>query len=150
MRFRYAWSTNQLSEKAEAASLPTSTSLRPVFVAWERLTRLPAGTSFQPIQIQHLGIGVPQPCGNFSRLKRPVSRTQVAIEKIRNFFSRARLPDSIQCSKDVLVEVAVRIWSIGRFRLSGLKSDLLAGTHSVFDPDHKYKPQITTDRSIRA
>jgi hypothetical protein len=54
-------------------------------------TGLPAGTSFQPMESQYFVSGVTQPGCNFPRLKRPLSRTKVAIEQLGNFFSRAWL-----------------------------------------------------------
>jgi hypothetical protein len=65
-------------------------------------------------------------------LKRPISGTEVAIKQLGNFFSRARLLDLIQRSKDVFVEAAVRIWRVTHLRFSGLKVEMLRGAHVVF------------------
>ncbi len=90
---------------------------------------LPARAVFQPVQAQHLLAGVPQPSRNLSFLKRPISGTEVAIEQLCDFFSRARLFDPVQRSKDMLIETAVRIGRLTHLRFSGLKVELLRGTH---------------------
>lgn len=93
---------------------------------------LPARASFQPIQTEHVFAGVPQPGRNFSRLKRPISGTEVAIEQLCDFFSRARLLDLVQGSPYVFVEAAVRVWNLTLLRFAGLKLDLLRGAHFGF------------------
>jgi len=42
--------------------------------------------------------GVPQPSANFSNLKRPLPRAEVAIHQLGYFFSGARLLDLVQRS----------------------------------------------------
>src|SRR5258708_10892269 len=103
-----------------------SFSGEPVYREWGGL---PARPIFQPIQAQHLFAGVPQPGRNFSFLKRPISGTEVAIEQLCDFFSRARLLDPVQRSKDMLVKTAVRIGRLLHLRFSGLKVELLRSTH---------------------
>jgi hypothetical protein len=49
--------------------------------------------AFEPIQIQGSLGGVPQPSGNFSYLKRPILRTEIAIYQLGYFRSGARLVD---------------------------------------------------------
>src|SRR5207302_9153078 len=93
---------------------------------------LPARASFQPIQSQYVVTRVPQPGCNFSFLKRPISRTKVAIEQLRNFFSRTWLPNLVQRSKHMVIEAAVRVWNLTHFRLSGLKGNLPRAAHSIF------------------
>src|SRR6266404_9380455 len=93
---------------------------------------LPARASFQPIQSQYLVTVALQPRRNFSGPKRPISGTKVAIEQLRNFFSRAWLPNLVQRSKHVVIEAAVRVWNLTHFRLSGLKGDLSRAAHSIF------------------
>ncbi len=52
---------------------------------------------------------------NFLRPKRPLSRTKIAIEQLRNFFSRAWFPNLVQRSKDMVFEAAVRVWNLTHF-----------------------------------
>jgi hypothetical protein len=59
----------------------------------------------------------------------PISRTEVAIEQLSDFFSRARLLDPVQRSKDMLLETAVRIGRLAHLRFSGRNVDLLRGAH---------------------
>jgi hypothetical protein len=59
---------------------------------------LPAGAAFKPIQIQDSMGGVPQPSADFSYLKRPVLRVEVAIHQFGYFLSGARLLDLVQRS----------------------------------------------------
>src|SRR6266568_7395894 len=95
---------------------------------------LPARASFQPIQSQYLVTGALQPRRNFSGPKRPISWTKVAIEQLRDFLSRAWLPNLVQRSKDMVIEAAVCVWNLTRFRLSGLKGNLSRAAHSIFGP----------------
>ena len=98
----------------------------------EWLRALPARAISQPIQREHVFLGVAQPGRNFSRLKRLVSRAKVAIEQFCDFFNRARLLDLVQGSEDMLVETVFRIWNLAHLRFSGLKADLLKGAHFAF------------------
>jgi len=87
------------------------------------LTEVKDGTTCEddfPVQTQDLVIGIPQPGRNFSRLKRPISRTQVAIEQLCDFFNSAGLFDLVQRSKNVLVEAALRMWNLTHLGFSGL------------------------------
>jgi hypothetical protein len=68
----------------------------------------------------------------FSRLKRPISRTKIAIKQLGNFFSRAWLPNLVQRSKEMVIEAAVRFWNLTHFRHSGLKVNLPRAAYSVF------------------
>jgi len=45
----------------------------------------------------------------FLSSERPISRIEIAIEQLRDFFSRAWLPNLIQRSRDMVIEAAVRI-----------------------------------------
>jgi len=90
---------------------------------------LPARPISQPIQTEYVFLGVVQPGGNFSHLKRLVSGAEVAIEQLCNFFSRGRLPDLVQGSRDMLVETVVRVLNLAHLRFSGSKADLLKGAH---------------------
>jgi hypothetical protein len=56
---------------------------------------LSARTSSQPIQCRHCVISVPQPGSDFSSLKQPIPGAKIVIEQLRDFFSRAWLPDLI-------------------------------------------------------
>jgi len=81
---------------------------------------LPARAVFQPVQAQHLFAGIPQPRRNFSFLKRPISRTEVAIEQLSDFFSRARLLDPVQRPKEEIRlalpwEFDLTVWSTKKF-----------------------------------
>jgi hypothetical protein len=97
----------------------------------EWLRALPARAISQPIQGEHVFLGVAQPARNFSDLKRLVSGAEVAIEQLCEFFSRGRLFDLVQGSQEMLVETVVRIWNLAHLRFSGLKADLLKGAHFV-------------------
>jgi hypothetical protein len=60
--------------------------------------------AFEPIQIQGSLGGAPQPSGNFSYLKRPILRTEIAIYQLGYFRSGARLVDPVHRSSHGLVE----------------------------------------------
>ena len=91
-----------------------------------------------------------QPIGDFSRLKRPIPGTQVAIKQLRDFLSCAWLPDLVQRSKDMLVEASVRIWNLTHFGLSDLKLGLLRAAHFSVLSSGKQEQQVTMDGRIRA
>jgi hypothetical protein len=59
----------------------------------------------------------------------PISRTEVAIEQLSDFFSRARLLDPVQGSKDMLFETAVRIGRLAHLQFSSRNVDLLRSAH---------------------
>src|SRR5207253_7712812 len=92
----------------------------------------PAPAISQPIQTAHVFLGVAQPGRNIPHLKRLISRAEVAIEQLCEFFSRARLLDLVQGSEDMLVETVARLWNLAHLRSSGLKADILKGAHFVF------------------
>jgi len=52
---------------------------------------------------------VPQPSADFSDLKRPILRTEVAIRQFGYFLSGAWLLDLVQRSSQVFVETGIRI-----------------------------------------
>src|SRR6201993_1381287 len=70
---------------------------------------LPAGAVFKPIQTQNSIAGVPQPSADFSYLKRPILRTEVAIHLLGYFLSGARLLDLIQRSSHSFIETGIRV-----------------------------------------
>jgi hypothetical protein len=88
---------------------------------------LPARAVFQPVQPQHLFAGIAQPSRNFSFLKRPVSGTEVAVEQLCDFFSRARLLDPVQRSEDMFVETAIRIGQPDAFGGRGFEGGAVEG-----------------------
>jgi hypothetical protein len=97
-----------------------------------RGTELPAGTNFQPIQPHYIVARVPQPRFNFSRLKRSISRIQVAIEQLCDLFYSAGLFDLVQRSEHVLIEGTVRFLNLTHFGFSDLKANLPRAAHLVF------------------
>ena len=76
---------------------------------------LPARPNPQPVESQRFILGVPQPFRDFLCLECAIPRVQFMIEQLGNFFDRARFPDSVQSSRDVLVERASRIGSLRHF-----------------------------------
>jgi len=108
---------------------------------------LPMRAISQPIQTEHVFLGVAQPGRNFSHLKRLISRAEVAIHQICDFFSRARLLDLVQGSQDMLIETVVRTWNLAHLRFSG-RADLLKGAHFVFGllPQNKNSDSGRTGR----
>ena len=112
---------------------------KPVIVAWQAKRSVVCAASYEarsfgvhsamPAQTGHVVFGVAQPGRNFSHLKRLVSRAEVAIEQLCDFFSRGRFFYLVQGSQDMLVETVVRFWNLAHLRFSG---DLLKGTHLVF------------------
>jgi len=120
------------SSKDACRILLDSYSLRSGPGRREWLRALPTRAISQPIQTEHVSLGVAQPGRNFSHLKRLISQAEVAIEQLCYFFSRARLLDLVQGSQDMLVEMVVRVWNLAHLRSSGLKADLLKGAHFVF------------------
>jgi hypothetical protein len=89
----------------------------------------PARAILQPKQVQDVVFGVPQPGCDFSRLKRPVAGTKVAIQQLRDFFRCARLLDLVHGSKEVLVQATIIICYVTQLQRSGLNVDLLEGAH---------------------
>jgi hypothetical protein len=94
---------------------------------WQRA--LPARAISQPIQTDHVFLGVAQPGRNLFRLKRLISRAEVAIEQLCDLGSRGRPLDLVQGSQHMLVEVAFRMGNLAHLRFSGLKADLLKVAH---------------------
>ena len=92
---------------------------------------LPTRAISQPIQTEHVFLGVAQPSGNLSHLKRLISWAEVTIEQLCDFFSCARLLDLVQGSPDMVVETVFRMWNLAHL-FSGSKADLLMGAHFVF------------------
>jgi hypothetical protein len=45
-----------------------------------------------------------QPSADFFGLKRPISRAEIAVQQLRNFFSGTRFSDHVQPSNQMLVE----------------------------------------------
>ncbi len=86
----------------------------------------------QPIQTEHVFLGVAQPGRNFPHLKRLISGAEVAIEQLCDFLSRARLLDLVQGSQNMLVETVTRVWNLAHLRFSLLTADLLKGAHFAF------------------
>ena len=75
--------------------------------ACERGAGLSARAALKPIQM-HDGIaGIPQPSRNVFDLKRPISRTEVAIQQLGYLFSAARFLDLVQGSPDVFVKAGI-------------------------------------------
>jgi hypothetical protein len=70
---------------------------------------LPPGAALKPIQIQDPIAGAPQPSANFSHLKRPIRRAEVAIYQLGYFLNGARLPDLVQRSHDLFVKTGIRV-----------------------------------------
>jgi len=64
-----------------------------------------AEAAFKPIQIQDSIGGVPQPSANFSYLKGPILRTEVAIRQLGYFLSAARLLDLVQGSLHPFIDI---------------------------------------------
>jgi hypothetical protein len=86
---------------------------------------LSAGAAFKPIQIQDLTAGVPQPSANFSYLKRPIFRTEVAIRQLGDFLSGARFLDLIQGSLHPFIETGIRVRRLSHLLLSRRKAKLI-------------------------
>lgn len=55
----------------------------------------PAGPVFQPVQIQHRFPGASQPSGNLFRLEGAISRTEIVVDQLCDFFSSAWLLDFV-------------------------------------------------------
>jgi hypothetical protein len=91
---------------------------------------LPAGTALKPIQRQDRIVGVPQPSGNFSCLKRSISGTEVPIQQPGYLLSGAWFLDLVQRSPYVFVETTIRIWQFAHQRFSGREANLLRRAHS--------------------
>jgi hypothetical protein len=91
--------------------------------------RLPAGAARKPVQIQDRIASVPQPGCNFACPKRAISRAEVAIEQLCDFFSRTWPLDLVQRPPYGIVETVVQIWGLTHLRLSGFRVDLLKGAH---------------------
>ena len=86
---------------------------------------LPAGAVFKPIQTQNSIAGVPQPSADFSYLKRPILRTEVAIHLLGYFLSGARLLDLIQRSSHSFIETGIRVRRLAHLLLSHRKAVLI-------------------------
>jgi hypothetical protein len=88
---------------------PTAMQTGVTILGCEGYDGLPAGAAFQPIQIQDSIAGVPQPSANFSYLKRPILRTEVAIRQLGYFLSGARPLDLVQCTLHPFIETGIRV-----------------------------------------
>jgi len=75
-------------------------------------------------------VGVPQPSGNFSWLKRSISGTEVLIQQLGYLLSGAWFLDLVQRLPYVLVEATIRIWQLAHQRFSGREANLLRRAHS--------------------
>ena len=91
---------------------------------------LPARTALKPIQLQDRMIGIPQPSGNFSCLKRSISGTEVPIQQLGYLLSSAWFLDLVQGSPYMFVETTIRIWQFAHQRFSGREANLLRRAHS--------------------
>jgi hypothetical protein len=76
---------------------------------------LTTGTVLQPEQGQY-PVGVPQTGLNLFGLKRPITRTKITVEQLRNLFGGTRLFDLVERSKQVLFKAAARIACISSDR----------------------------------
>jgi len=79
---------------------------------------LPAWTARKPIQMQDSIVGVPQPSGNLSCLKRSISGTEVPIQQLGYLLRCAWFLDLVQRSPYVFVETTIRIWQFAHQRFS--------------------------------
>jgi len=86
-------------------------------------------------------MGLTQPGRDFLGLERQFTGTKVAIEQLRNFFSRAWLSDLVQRSEQVFFKVAVCLWYLSKVRLSGLKVSLMGAAHTVRNVKGAPEPQ---------
>jgi len=94
----------QLSGCFGARSPTSPKKATSVAIGW-----LPARPTPQPVECHGLILGIPQPFRDFLCLECAILRVKFMIEQLSNFFDRARFPDFVQCSRDVLVERASRI-----------------------------------------
>ena len=69
--------------------------------------------------------GVPQPSADFSYLKRPLPRAEVAIHQFGYFLSGARLLDVVQCSLHPFIETGIRVQRLAHLLLSHRKAELI-------------------------
>jgi hypothetical protein len=76
-------------------------------------------------------VGRTQPGGYFLGLERQFTRTKIAIEQLRNFFSRAWLPDLIQRPVHMFFKAAVGPGDPSKVRLGGLKVSWMGAAHTV-------------------
>jgi len=72
-----------------------------------------------------------QPGCYFPGLKRQFTWTKIAIEQLRNFFSRAWLSDLIQRPVHMFFKPAVRLGDLSKVQLSGLGVSLMGAAHTV-------------------
>jgi hypothetical protein len=86
-------------------------------------------------------MGLTQPGCYFPGLKRQFTCTKIAIEQLRNFFSRAWLSHLIQRSVHMFFKAAVRLGDLSKLRLSGLKVSLMGAAHTVRDLEGAPEPQ---------
>ena len=86
-------------------------------------------------------MGLTQPGRYFLGLKRQFTRTKIAVEQLRNFFSRARLSDLIQRPAHMFFKAAVRLWYLSKVRLWGLKVSLMGAAHTVRNVKGAPEPQ---------
>jgi hypothetical protein len=87
-------------------------------------------------------VGVPQPRGNFSCLKRSISGTEVPIQQLGDLLSGARFLDLVQGSPYVFVETTIRIWQFAHQRFSGREANLLRRAHSCGSVAAVWEPQL--------
>jgi len=86
-------------------------------------------------------MGLTQPGRDFLGLERQFTGSKIAIEQLRNFFSRAWLSDLIQGSEHMFFNAAVRLWYPSKVRLWGLKVSLMGAAHTVRNVKGAPEPQ---------